>query len=60
MFANDSYLWLKNRNDPWEEVIIHWKNTYQLRQESETVTAYDFIEQWPILNRSNVDTLVDY
>ncbi|XP_024886663.1 uncharacterized protein LOC112464100, partial [Temnothorax curvispinosus] len=57
--TNDSYLWLSTRSEPWEEVIIHWKNTYHLRQESEAATAYDFIEQWPILNRTNVDTLIN-
>lgn len=55
---NDSYLWLKTRNEPWEEVLIHWKNTFNLRQESEAANVCEFIEQWPILNRPNVDTLV--
>ncbi|XP_067212988.1 uncharacterized protein [Linepithema humile] len=55
--TNDSYLWLSSRNEPWEQVLIHWKNTFQLRQESKATTAFDFIEQWPILKQSNVDTL---
>jgi len=58
--TNDSYLWLSSRNEPWEQVLIHWKNSFQLRQESEATTAFDFIEQWPILKQSNVDTLVSY
>lgn len=58
--TNDSYLWLTSRNEPWEQVLFYWKNTFQLRQESEATTAFDFIEQWPILKQSNVDTLVSY
>jgi len=53
----DSYL---SRNELWEQVLIHWKNTFHLRQESETTTAFDFIEQWPIFKQSNVDSLVSY
>jgi hypothetical protein len=57
---NDSYVWLSSRNEPWEEVLIHWKNTFHLRQQSEATTAFDFIEQWSILKQSKVDSLVSF
>lgn len=54
----ESEAWLKNCVEPWDQVVFHWDNTYQNRQNSTTHTLPQFLCEWPILKHPESITLV--
>ncbi|KAI8427482.1 hypothetical protein MSG28_002015 [Choristoneura fumiferana] len=58
---DDDCLWLKNNNEPWDEVVLRWKKTrkYRIGQEHIFPTIHDFLENWPILKDAKGHVLIN-
>lgn len=52
-------LWLNNNSEPWEEVIIKWKATYNLRKEGEQKNIHEFLRDWKILSDPRSEILIN-
>lgn len=52
--------WLDTRTEPWEEIIIKWRQTIILRKQSRAANVSDFINEWPSLKLKNAHTLVKF
>lgn len=52
--VEDSVNWLKNSNGPWDELQLHWQNTYQYRMSwmkiNDTKVANTIFQEWPVLS----------
>ncbi|CAG9765739.1 unnamed protein product [Ceutorhynchus assimilis] len=58
--AERACLWLKNRQEPWDEVIENWTKTHDFRHcDKNAKTVADFLKQWPILNSQSSQGLID-
>ncbi|KAK9674814.1 hypothetical protein QE152_g40834, partial [Popillia japonica] len=51
--------WLKVRREPWNDVMIKWKLTYNYRNKDKSSTVDQFIKNWPILEDARAESLVD-
>ncbi|XP_031357890.1 uncharacterized protein LOC116181643 [Photinus pyralis] len=60
--ARDSRLWLLNNNEPVEEVLQHWRNSYSIRKitVNKNKTIEQFYKEWPILETQLAIELVTY
>ncbi|KAF7988649.1 hypothetical protein HCN44_001222 [Aphidius gifuensis] len=51
--VEDSVSWLKNSNGAWDELQLHWQNSYQYRMSwmkmNDTKTADTIFQEWPVL-----------
>ncbi|XP_039308321.1 uncharacterized protein LOC120359183 isoform X2 [Solenopsis invicta] len=60
--AQDSILWLQNNQMPWELVLQHWHNTFNIRQvnieQSKENTLYDIFTTWSILKHPHGYSLI--
>lgn len=56
--AITSKAWLETRSEPWDEVIHHWKETFDLRKQSRTKTVCEFYAEWPLLKHTLGPSLV--
>lgn len=50
--------WLKHHREPWEDVLHHWKFTFNLRQEATVVKVSDLMVTWPVLADPRANSLV--
>lgn len=57
----DDILWLQFRNEPWEEVIDKWRNTFEYRHNTLSGgTVDEFYKQWPVLKDLRAEILVRF
>lgn len=58
---NSDVLWLQLNDEPWEEVLQKWKDTFIIRKNNINDTGgtlKNYIDNWPILKNVKSDILV--
>lgn len=59
-FIEESVTYLSHFNEPWEEILNHWKKTAKYRHSkgSNNDTVAEFLSKWPILKDIRAEILV--
>lgn len=54
----ESKIWLQYNKEPWEEVMKHWKLTFEVRRDFICRTVSDYIREWPLVEDPRAECLV--
>ncbi|KAK9674911.1 hypothetical protein QE152_g40770, partial [Popillia japonica] len=57
--TQSSITFLKFFDEPWDEVVSHWKNTVDYRRNSKVLGVSDFMSEWPILRNNKSTSLIN-